>query len=203
MDVTSSEARLGDRRPWSLDATDRRILVLLCEDARMSIRTVAERAGVSRSGAYSRLERLRAAGVIVGYEARLSPVRIGLQVTAHVFVTLDQGVVSDAIEQVRAIPEVVYCATMAADYDVFLMLRAASMETVRRVVVGELQRLPAVLRTRTSLVLEEHTDSDAGLLALLSTDETTRTTTGPPHLVAGGAPRPPRRSHVPAGTTPS
>jgi DNA-binding Lrp family transcriptional regulator len=151
----------------AIDATDRRILALLCEDGRMSMRTVAERVGVSRSGAYARVERLRSAGVIVGYGARLDPYRMGLQVTAHVFVTLQQDGWLTALQHLRSIPEVVYCAAMAADHDVFLIVRAASMDAVRRVVLGRLQSLPTVLRTRTSFVLDEETRSDAELVTIL------------------------------------
>jgi DNA-binding Lrp family transcriptional regulator len=166
-DAMPGSAPLSGHGSLAIDATDRRILALLCEDGRMSIRSLADRAGVSRSGAYARVERLRATGVIEGYGARLSPERLGLQVTAHVFVTLQQDGWQAVLPQLRAIPEVVYCAAMAADHDVFLIVRAASMEAIRRVVLDRLQHLPSVLRTRTTFVLEEESCGDAGLVGIL------------------------------------
>jgi DNA-binding Lrp family transcriptional regulator len=166
-DAPAGTAPPGGQGHVAIDATDRRILALLCEDGRMSMRTVAERVGVSRSGAYARVERLRSAGVIVGYGARLDPYRMGLLVTAHVFVTVQQDGWLAALQQFRSIPEVVYCAAMAADHDVFLIVRAASMEAVRGVVLGRLQSLPTVQRTRTSFVLDEETGSHAELVTIL------------------------------------
>ncbi|MFA9431035.1 Lrp/AsnC family transcriptional regulator [Egicoccus sp. AB-alg2] len=151
--------------PVELDATDRRILGLLCEDGRMSVRGVAERAGVSRAAAYARIERLRTSGVITGFSARLDPGRLGLQVTAHIVVTLDQHRWSGALGVFRAMPEVAYCALLAAEHDALLIVRAPNVATVRDVVLQRLQRMPEVRRTRTLLVLDELAGTDADLLA--------------------------------------
>jgi DNA-binding Lrp family transcriptional regulator len=192
-DALPGSAPASGHDAHAIDATDRRILALLCEDGRMSIRTLADRAGVSRSGAYARVERLRATGVIVGYGARLSPGRMGLQVTAHVFVTLQQDGWRAALPQLRAIPEVVYCAAMAADHDVFLIVRAASMDVVRRVVLDRLQHLPSVLRTRTAFVLDEESCGDAGLVRILEAEPPPSTRTAP-------TPLPVQRDTDPAAT---
>ena len=150
--------------PVDLDATDRRILALLCEDGRMSVRTVAERAGVSRAAAYARIERLRTRGVITGFSARLDPARMGLLVTAHVVVTLDQQQWDGALDVFRAMPEVAYCAVLAAEHDVLLIVRSPDVVSLRDVVLRRLQALPEVRRTRTLLVLDELAGTDADLL---------------------------------------
>ncbi|GGI08548.1 Lrp/AsnC family transcriptional regulator [Egicoccus halophilus] len=153
-------------RPGAVpDPTDRRILALLCEDGRMSVRAVAAAVGVSRASAYARIERLRACGIITGFSVQLDPARLGLTVTAHVLVTLDQQRCDDALAAFRALPEVTYCAVLAADHDVLLVVRARDIPTLREVVLRRLQDLPHVRRTRTVLVLDERTATPADLLA--------------------------------------
>ncbi|WP_441338434.1 AsnC family transcriptional regulator, partial [Micromonospora sp. NBS 11-29] len=56
-----------------LDEVDRRILGELVADARLSIRTLAERVHVSRTNAYARVERLLRDGVLTGFTARVAP----------------------------------------------------------------------------------------------------------------------------------
>ncbi len=151
-------------RPAEVDPTDERILALLCEDGRMSMRTLAERAGISRASAYARVDRLRASGVISGFSVRLNPAKLGLRVTAHIVVTLEQQCWRDAMEAFKTMPEVVYCAVMAADHDALLIVRAPDVDAVRDVVLERLHQVPGVRRTRTLLVLKDEAGSDADLL---------------------------------------
>jgi len=149
----------------ALDATDERILRLLCDDGRMSMRALAERAGVSRAAAYARVQRLRTAGVIAGFSARVDVARLGILVTAHVLVTVDQLRGQEAVAALRAMPEVVYCAAVAAEHDLLLIVRAPDVDTLRRFVIDEINRMPDVRRTRTLLVLDDSTATDAHVLA--------------------------------------
>jgi DNA-binding Lrp family transcriptional regulator len=160
-----THARVSPPSPEPLlDATDERIISLLCEDGRMSMRALAEQAGVSRASAYARVERLRSIGVISGFTVRLDPARLGLAVTAHVIVTVEQHGWRDALKAFRAMPEVAYCAMLAADFDVLLIVRAPDVATVRDVVLERLNETPGVRRTRTLLVLDDFTGHEADLL---------------------------------------
>jgi DNA-binding Lrp family transcriptional regulator len=146
-----------------LDATDERILSLLCEDGRMSMRTLAERCGVSRASAYVRVQRLREAGVVLGFTARLDPAQLGLAVTAHVHVHLQQHRWRVVVEALRRLPEVAYCAARAADDDVLLIVRVPDVEALHDV-LRRVHRRTEVLRTRTVLVLDDSSASDAAAL---------------------------------------
>src|SRR5207302_1392062 len=67
--------RAGRPAPDTIDHVDRQILEVLAADGRTSVATLAERVGISRAGAYSRLERLRADGVILERLQALDMVR--------------------------------------------------------------------------------------------------------------------------------
>ena len=60
------------------------------QTARMSIRGLAERLHISRANAYTRVERLRSSGVILGFRAEVSPEAVGLRTSAYVTLNLHQ-----------------------------------------------------------------------------------------------------------------
>ena len=67
-----------------LDDVDRAIVAVLREDGRISMRALAARLHISRSGAYLRVQRLEEAGVITGYSAWVDPQRYGYGLSAYV-----------------------------------------------------------------------------------------------------------------------
>ena len=67
-----------------LDDVDRAIVTVLREDGRISMRALAARLHISRSGAYLRVQRLEEAGVITGYSAWVDPQRYGYGLSAYV-----------------------------------------------------------------------------------------------------------------------
>jgi DNA-binding Lrp family transcriptional regulator len=139
----------------SLDRVDRRILELLAEDGRMSVATLAERAGVSRAGAYARLERLRVDGVLEGFSARVRPAGLGLGITALVLISGRQPAWRTLREELAAMPEVEYCAFTTGEYDALILVRVPSVETLRDVILERLQASETVRATQTIFVLDE------------------------------------------------
>src|SRR5882672_7443843 len=67
-----------------LDDVDRAIVAVLREDGRISIRALAARLHISRSGAYLRVQRLEDAGVITGCSAWVDPQQYGYGLSAYV-----------------------------------------------------------------------------------------------------------------------
>ncbi|HEX7937447.1 MAG TPA: winged helix-turn-helix transcriptional regulator, partial [Gemmatimonadaceae bacterium] len=65
---------------------DRRIVSLLQQDARLPNAEIARRVGMAPSATLERLRKLEERGVIQGYEVRLDPRKIGLGLTAFIYV---------------------------------------------------------------------------------------------------------------------
>ncbi|OZM75895.1 Lrp/AsnC family transcriptional regulator [Pseudonocardia sp. MH-G8] len=139
----------------TLDDTDRRIIAALEADGRLSGRALAERVTISRANAYARLERLVADGVITGFTATVDPLKVGLNTSAYVTLSVRQNSWRDLREQLRQIPEVRHMALMGGEFDVMLLVRAADNDALRRVVLEQLQAIPGVLATRTFLIFED------------------------------------------------
>src|SRR5260370_36396582 len=138
-----------------LDRTDRRILELLRDDGRISIAALAERCHVSRAGAYARLERLRAEGIVDGFSARVDSRKLGLGISALILISGTQPAWRSLRDQLQAMPEVEYCAFTTGEYDALVLVRVPDVETLRDVVLERLQASGAVRATQTIFVLEE------------------------------------------------
>ena len=70
-----------------MDEVDRKILKLLQANARMSLKSIAEKTFLSSPAVSARIERLEKEGVITGYHAQLDPVKLGYHILA--FINLD------------------------------------------------------------------------------------------------------------------
>jgi Lrp/AsnC family transcriptional regulator, leucine-responsive regulatory protein len=139
----------------ALDPVDRRILEALAEDGRISVAALAERVGVSRAAAYTRLDNLRESGVIEGYSVRVNPARVGLGVTALVLISGRQPAWRSLRRRLVSMPEVEYCAFTTGEYDALLVVRVRDVETLRDVVLERLQASEEIRATQTIFVLEE------------------------------------------------
>jgi DNA-binding Lrp family transcriptional regulator len=138
-----------------LDDIDRRILDVLTRDARVSVRTLAERVHVSRSNAHARLDRLIGDGVITGFRAEIDPRKAGLDTSAHVALSIEQHSWRTVAAALRQVPYVVHIALLSGDHDALLLVRAPDNATLRHVVLDRVQRIEGVRHTRTWLCFEE------------------------------------------------
>ncbi|MCI9889547.1 Lrp/AsnC family transcriptional regulator [Micrococcales bacterium 31B] len=138
-----------------LDATDRDILGVLKADGRASISEVAAQVKVSRANAYARVKKLEGEGVITGFSVRTDPVKEGFHSSAYVALNVEQSSWQEVRAQLGTIPEVQHAALLGGDYDVLLLVRARDARDLRRIVLTELQKIPAVKTTRTFLIFED------------------------------------------------
>lgn len=138
-----------------LDPTDRRILDVLTEDGRTSVRSLAERLHISRANAYARVERLRSTGVVRGFSADVDPVAAGLGTSAYLALNLRQADWRSVREQLQALPGVAHIALVGGEFDVLMLVRASDNAALRRLVLDRIHAIEGVVNTRTLLVFEE------------------------------------------------
>jgi Lrp/AsnC family transcriptional regulator, leucine-responsive regulatory protein len=142
----------------SLDAIDRRILRVLQGDGRISNQRLAEEVHLSPTAVLERVKRLTRDGVILGYEARLNPDKLGAGLMVFIEVLLDRTVhdVMDAFKAaVQARPEILECHLVAGGFDYLLKIRVAHMAAYREFLGSAIWALPGVRETRTYAVMEE------------------------------------------------
>ncbi|MDR6866201.1 DNA-binding Lrp family transcriptional regulator [Microbacterium resistens] len=138
-----------------IDDMDRAILAELRRDARASMTAIAEAVHISRAGAHARIKRLTDAGVIAGYAVRTDPVLLGHHASAYVMLAIEQTTWQDVRDRLQRIPEVEHMALAGGDFDVILLVRARDARDLRRIVLEDIQAIPSIRSTRTTLIFED------------------------------------------------
>ena len=142
----------------ALDRIDLRILGCLQADGRISNLKLAESVALSPTAVLARVQRLTKEGYILGYEARLNPLKLGRGMMVFVEVLLDKTTPNifeafKAAVQVR--DEIMECHMVAGGFDYLLKTRVADMKAYRDFAGMVLWQLPGVRETRTYAVMEE------------------------------------------------
>ncbi|MEX1168135.1 MAG: Lrp/AsnC ligand binding domain-containing protein [Hydrogenophaga sp.] len=141
-----------------LDRIDLRILAALQADGRMSNLKLAETVALSPTAVLARTQRLHRENYILGYEARLNPLKLGLGMAVFVEVLLDRttpNVFDEFKASVQVRGEILECHMVAGGFDYLLKTRMADMAAYRDFAGSVLWRLPGVRETRTYAVIEE------------------------------------------------
>jgi Lrp/AsnC family transcriptional regulator, leucine-responsive regulatory protein len=146
-----------DMANLDLDAIDRKIIVALQEDGRLTNVELAERIGLSPSPCLRRVKRLERHGYIDAYRAVLQRGRVGLGVTVFIGVKIE-GHANDRAEAfeeaIIAMPEVVGCHLVAGDVDYLLEVVVPDLEHYQRYLVNKLLNLSIVREVRSNIAIQ-------------------------------------------------
>lgn len=140
-----------------LDATDMKILNALLTDARLPVTELAKRVGLSKTPVALRIRKMEEMGLITGYRAILSPLKLGLTHVTYVEVRLSDTreiALTKFNEAVRAIPEVEECYMIAGGFDYLIKVRSKDMADYRRVMGERISDLPHVTATASYVAME-------------------------------------------------
>ena len=139
--------------PRMIDEMDRRILSLLQQDARLPNAEIARRVGMAPSATLERLRKLEERGVIQGYECRLDAAKLGLGLTAFIFIKSNDRGEHETADRLRQNPNVLEVHHIAGEDCYLVKVRAADTEELGRMLRMEFSALPNVQSTRTTIVL--------------------------------------------------
>ncbi len=136
-----------------MDAVDRTLVEALRANGRVTYAELARLVGLSGPTVTDRINRLEQAGVITGYRAVIDPSTVGLGVTALIGVLLsDAADLDDVGRRLRDVPEIEDCWFVAGEESYLLKVRAADPAGLEKI-IGKLNRIRGVARTRTTVAL--------------------------------------------------
>ncbi|WP_306317361.1 MULTISPECIES: Lrp/AsnC family transcriptional regulator [unclassified Streptomyces] len=138
----------------AVDQLDTRILRLLLEQPRTSMREYARILGVARGTLQARLDRMERDGVITGVQPSLSPAALGHPVLAFVHIEVTQGHLGDVGDGLAGVPEIIEAYSTTGGGDLLARVAARDAEHLEDL-IQQLNRLPGVVRTRTEVALRE------------------------------------------------
>jgi len=145
---TGRRSGYGDR----VEEIDRKILLLLTHDGRMSFTDLARQTGLSVSATHQRVRRLERRGVIRGYAAMINPADAGLPLTAFVSIKpFDPAAADDAPDRLARLSAIEACHSVAGEESYILKVRVASPAALENL-LQEI-RAAANVATRTTIVL--------------------------------------------------
>lgn len=135
-----------------LDRVDRKLLGLLQEDGRRTVLDLAQRVGLSPTGASQRIKRLFNEGFIRAVRAVLDPAKIGRGTLVFIEVRLDHTaphVFDRFAEAVAKAPEIIECHMVIGGFDYLVKARIADMTTFQDFLQRVILPLPGVRETHS------------------------------------------------------
>ena len=145
----------GPNRP--LDRTDRQILALLQEDARLANKELAARIGLAPSSCHTRVQRLVAEGVLAGFhaEVRRDALGIGLEALVQVRMARHRREDLDGLRRaLRARPEVIEVFHLAGPVDLIVHVAVRDPDHLRELTLAGISERDEVDRVETALVFD-------------------------------------------------
>ncbi|MGE4526732.1 MAG: Lrp/AsnC ligand binding domain-containing protein [Rhodospirillaceae bacterium] len=149
---------MSDSDIEGLDRLDRKLLRELQADGRITTSELADRIGLSPTATADRIRRLTREGFVLGYRAKLDPVKVGRGLLVFVEVLLDRtspDVFDSFAAQVRRSGEVLECHMVTGGFDYLIKARVKDMGSYRAFLGDVILPLPGVRETRTYAVMEE------------------------------------------------
>ena len=141
-----------------LDDKDRRILIELQRDSRLTTQELSDRVGMSTSACWRRVKALEESGVIDRYAVILNTRKAGFGLSSMVHVSLarhEQENVDEFIREVLRHPEVLECFATSGEADFHLRVVVEDIDAYNHFLDEFIFRLPGVSQVRSNIVLKE------------------------------------------------
>ncbi|MGC6438799.1 MAG: Lrp/AsnC family transcriptional regulator [Flavobacteriaceae bacterium] len=142
----------------TLDTTDKAILKLLQEDAKLTNKVLSLKLSLSVTAIYERVKKLEKLGVINRYVALLSKEKIGKSFVAFCHIKLVQHTqenVKRFEKEVVEIEEVLECYHLSGDYDYLIKVHVENMEAYRNFMISKLTNLNHIGSTHSMFMINE------------------------------------------------
>ena len=140
-----------------LDSINQKILAELLADGRISMMELAARVGLSKTPVTQRVRQMEESGLITGYRATVSRVKLGLTHVTFVEVKMSdtrQIALDKFNAAVRAVPEIEECFMIAGGFDYLLKVRSRDMVHFRQILAERISSLPYLHATSSFVAME-------------------------------------------------
>ena len=145
-----------------IDDTDRRILSVLLQDARTSLRSIAEEVGVALGTVSNRVKRMEEMGVIQGYGILLDAEKVGWTMTVLCGLRIEKGRLMEVQRRIAEDPRVFGIYDVTGEFDSMVLARVldrAQLDDLSKTVLSS----EGIFRTVTHVVLNTVKQNGVGL----------------------------------------
>ncbi|WP_199507934.1 MULTISPECIES: Lrp/AsnC family transcriptional regulator [unclassified Psychrobacter] len=142
-----------------IDATDKALLRLLQNDARMSITELAERVHLSATPCARRVKRLEELGIITGYHTQTDAEKLGYPLAIFIAISMDKHTAERFAQfeaRIQSFDEVISCSIVTGrSEDYLIKVRVRDMAHYEEFLLHRLNRIEGVTQVHTSFELRE------------------------------------------------
>ncbi|WP_293957688.1 MULTISPECIES: Lrp/AsnC family transcriptional regulator [unclassified Sphingobacterium] len=140
------------------DETDRKLLLLLQQDAKQTTKELSHKLNLSATAVYERVRKLENTGIIKGYVAVLDKRKIAKDflVLCHVkLVQHKKEFILHFEKEVMNLQEVTECFHVSGDFDYILKICVQDMADYRNFMLTKLTSLKHIASTHSSFMITE------------------------------------------------
>lgn len=137
---------------YTADGLDIRVLRELGKDARVSLRRLSRRLGVSITTVSNRLSRMEKAGMIRGYSVLVDHEKMGFDLTAMIELVVSKGKLMEVEREIAGMKNVFAVYDITGSTDAVVLARFRKRIEMNRFIKGLLS-MRYVERTNTHVVL--------------------------------------------------
>ena len=141
-----------------LDSKDKKLLVLLQNDAKKTTKQLAVELDLSVTAVFERIKKLEKQQIIKSYVALLNPEKIQKDFIVLCQVKLVQHkkeYISQFEKEITQFPEVLECFHVSGDSDYILKICVKDIQEYREFMVSKLTNLQHIASTQSSFMIKE------------------------------------------------
>ena len=136
-----------------LEETDKRILNVLVENSRLSLRQVAKRTNISVATAMHHIDKMEKDGIIKNYSAKLDYEKIGYDIEVVIEIRISKGKLLEMEKKIAIHPNVFAVYDVTGTFDAIIMARFPTRRQMDNF-LKKIQTYEFVERTETKLILK-------------------------------------------------
>jgi DNA-binding Lrp family transcriptional regulator len=141
-----------------LDLIDFKILDLLQEDGRVTIKKISELLDLSTTPVFERIKKLEREGYIKKYIALLNHRKLDLKQVVFIQLTLKEhsrSFIEKFANEVKMFPEVVECYRITGNFDFLIKVLVADIESYENFILTKLSLLSNLGNVQSHIALSE------------------------------------------------
>lgn len=146
----------GPVEPVPLDEKDKAILRLLQDNAKMTVREIAEKVHLSTTPVHERIKRMEETGVILQYATLVNHSKIRKGLMAICYVSLkehNKKSGSKFIKTINELPEVIECYIISGEFDFMLRVAVENMDAYYDFHVNKLGQVENIGQVQSTFVM--------------------------------------------------
>ncbi len=132
-----------------MDMTDHKIIEILQEDGRISMKDLGKIVGLTSPAVSERVKRLEESGIIEGYKAIINPDALGRVIKAFIHISLPNNMYKKFLDEARKDPRIVECHHITGDDCSVLKVIVKDMYELEEVI----DSIKEIGSTKTSVIL--------------------------------------------------